>query len=53
MQKALESDDSDDDMFESDDGNFQMDMEESGTPMSLTNNTFRPFKDEDGASKRL
>ena len=30
-----------------------MDMQESGTSSILTNNIFRPFKDEDGASKRL
>ena len=57
MQKELDSDDFDDfdyddEMFDSDDGNFQMDMQESGTS-AVRNQVFRPFYDEIGASKRL
>ena len=58
MQKELDSDDFDDfdyddeGMFDSDDGNFQMDMQESGTSV-MRNQIFRPFYDEAGASKRL
>ena len=56
MQKELDSDEFDDFEYDaeeySDDGNFQMDMQESGTSV-MRNQTFRPFYDEAGASKRL
>ena len=59
MQKELDSDDVDDMyydeeamMYDSDDANFQMDMQESGFSQARSL-SFRPFQDEAGASKRL